>query len=88
VASKGKALVTSRLQRIEQELRSGSLSKVIIIQGAKGSKKDFISAPLVRDSLKKISPKIKYVVMDSWLWDKDTILLTGRNTVQAISSQI
>jgi len=90
-ASKGKAIVTSRFQRIEQELRSGSLSKVIIIQGIKGRRgknDNFVSAPYVRNSLKKINQKVKYVIMDSWPWNKDTILLTGRDTVQAISAQI
>jgi hypothetical protein len=88
-ASRGRAFVTSRFQRVEIEVKSGSLSKVIIIEGSMGRKKSdpFISAPLVRDILKRINRKIKYVIMDSWPW-KGAILLTGRDTVQAISSQI
>lgn len=101
-AKKKAAMVTTRLSLVEALLRLHSLSKVVIVMGAHGRRKDdrgtgnAINAADAYQTLKAvdvkgfISGKVKIIVMDGWLWKgiPGQILLTGKNTIQAISEQL
>jgi hypothetical protein len=95
-AAKKRALVTTRLSLVEALLRLHSLSKIVVIMGARGRRKDdkgpnsMVSAPDIYQSLKAIDKKVKIVVMDGWLWSNipGQVLLTGKDTIRAISDQL
>jgi len=89
-AAKGKALVTSSLTQVEKYLKTGRLSKVIVIMGARGWNRTCISASEVYFKFKAQYPQVKCIVMDVWNWAAipDMVLLSGKDTVKLISRQL
>jgi hypothetical protein len=89
LASKNKALVTSRFGLVKSLLRLRLLTKVIIIMGAKGHNASDTYQILeeIISSMPSLKKKVKIIVMDGWRWCgiPNQVLLTGRNMVKAIA---
>jgi len=85
--------ITSNFEQLRAEIKSGSVSKIVVIHGAVNcstvKKGLYVHAKTCYEALKKEFPHLKVKVMDGWPWDipsKDFLLLPEslKNLRQAI----